>query len=248
MAAKRAPLPEAEEKLLATKGDPALLAAVRQGGNERFAAIAVFARDAFLWQSSMLEQSSFTLLNEFGNTAILLLRPDDVLPLLKDPNVRRVAWFGPQGRLARLDPSLELDLLSRYSKGREARDLALLVRYRNVPAETEERKAVAAGYRILSRGGPNLVVSGPASGVPKLLSDEWVIYVEKASEKDAGGRPGAKVTRDVPHSKESASDIQKRETKEPLPPQPSGPIPFRTYPRGEGSVDAEPPSSNPGSQ
>jgi len=248
MPAKRPPLPEAEVKLLAAKGDPALLATVQEGGTDRFAAIAVFTRDTFLWQSAMLEQSSFTLLNEFGNAAILLLRPDDVLPLLKDPTVRRLAWFGPQGRLARLDPTVELDLLSRYGKGREGQDLALLVRYRNVPGEAEERRAVAAGFRILSRGGPNLVVSGPVSGVPLLLSDEWVIYIEKDTGRDREGTPGAKVTSDVPHSKESVSDIRNRETKEPLPPQPGGAIPFRTYPRGGNSAVPETPASSPGSQ
>ena len=35
----------------------------------------------------------------------LLLQPGQVVPLLKDPDVRRVAWLGPRGRLARLDRS-----------------------------------------------------------------------------------------------------------------------------------------------
>jgi hypothetical protein len=229
-------LPEADEKLVTAKGDPALLAAVRENGKDPFAAIAVFTRDVFLGESAMLERSSVTLLNEFGNTAILLLRPKEVLPLLKEPSVRRIAWFGPQGRLARLDPSLELDLLSRFGKGSEGRDMAILARYRNVPGEQEERRAEEAGFRILSRGGPNLVLSGPASGVPKLLSDDWVIYLEKGTASGGAGVPGEKVTKDVPHSKESVSDVKEREEKNPLSPQRGGPIPFRTYPRPDNGA------------
>ncbi len=237
-ASKRNALPEAEERLLAAKGDPALLTAVQEGGKDPFAAIAVFSRDAFLGQSAMLERSSVTLLNEFGNAAILLLRPAEVLPLLKDPTVRRIAWFGPQGRLARLDPSLELDLLSRYGKGLEGKDMAILARFRNIPGEAEERRAAAAGFRVLSREGPNRVISGPLSGVPLLLSDEWVIYLEKATGAHGSGTPGGKVTQGVPHSKESVSDIREREAEEPRPPQGSGPIPFRTYPRRDDPAAA----------
>jgi hypothetical protein len=244
-ASKRIALPENEKSLLGAKGDPALLAAVQEGGKDPFAVIAVFSRDAFLGQSAMLERSSVTLLNEFGNAAILLLRPNEVLPLLNDPSVRRIAWFGPQGRLARLDPSLELDLLSRYGKGLEGKDTAILARFRSVPGEPEERRVAEAGFRVLTRGGPNLVVSGPLSGVPKLLSDEWVIYLEKAAGMEGAGIPGGKVTRDVPHSKESVSDVKEREEKNPLPPQGSGPIPFRTYPRGDNTAV---PAPDPGGQ
>jgi hypothetical protein len=247
-ASKRITLPEADEKLVSAKGDPALLAAVQENGKDPFAAIAVFSRDVFLGQSEMLERSSVTLLNEFGNAAILLLRPNEVLPLLKDPTVRRIAWFGPQGRLARLDPSLELDLLSRYGKGQENKDVAILARFRNVPGEPEEQRVTEAGFRVLSRGGPNLVVSGPLSGVPKLLSDEWVIYLEKATGKEGEVFPGGKVTTEVPHSMESVSDIKKLEEKEPLPPQGSGAIPFHPYPRGNnGPVPARAPGGQ-GSQ
>jgi hypothetical protein len=224
-------LPEADEKLVTSKGDPALLAAVRENGKEPFAAICVFGRDVFLGESAMLERSSITLLNEFGNAAFLLLRPAEVLPLLREPSVRRVAWFGPQGRLARLEPSLELDLLSRYGKGSEGKETQILARYRNVPGEQEERKAEAAGFRILSRGGPNLVLSGPLSGVPKLLADDWVIYLEKGTGAGGTSLSGEKATKEVPHSKESVSDVKERAETNPTPPQGGGPIPFRTYPR-----------------
>ncbi len=243
----RLALPEADEKLIAVKGDPALLAAVQENGSDPFAAIAVFGRDVFLGESAMLERSSITLLNEFGNTAILLLRPKEVLPLLRNPSVRRVAWFGPQGRLARLDPSLELDMLSRYGKGLERKEMTILVRYRNVAGEREERLAEAAGFRIITRGGPNLVVSGPAAGVPKLLSDDWVIYLEKGTGGGAAV-PGQEVTKEVPHSTESVPEIRKREEKNPSPPQGSGPIPFRGYPRPDNGAVAPPGKNDPSAQ
>jgi hypothetical protein len=234
----------AEEELLEARGDTALRDAVREGGKEPFAAVAVFRRDAFLGQSAMLDRASIPLLNEFGNAAILLLQPDQVLPLLKDPSVRRLAWFGPQGRLARLDPSLELDLLGRYSSGSEGRAAQILARFRSVPGETEERQVTAAGFRILYRGGPNLLVSGPWSGVPRLLGIERVIYLEKGAGPEEAGVPGGKTTKELPHSKESVSDIKERDAKEPPPSRGEVSIPFRSYPRGDN--DAAPPQPAPG--
>src|SRR5512139_1053111 len=179
---KRAVLPSAEEELLRAKGDERLLDAVREGGTDPFAAIVVFRGDAFLRHASKLEQASIPLLNEFGNAAILLLRPGQVVPLLTDPDVRHIAWFGPQGRLARLDPSLEMDVMARYGDGTGGKDRDLLLRCRDVPAEAEERSVTAAGYRIVTRAGPNLVVSGPYGGLPKLLANDRIIYIEKASK------------------------------------------------------------------
>jgi len=179
-AGKRASLPAADEELLGAKGDERLLAAVREGGKDPFAAIAVFRRDAFLGNAAMLEQASIPILDEFGKAAILLLSANQVVPLLKDPSVRRVAWFGPQGLLARLDPSLEMELLSRYEAGSEGKDVSILARFRDVPGEKEDRQLGAAGFRVISRLGPNQVVSGPISGIPRLLESDRIIYLEKA--------------------------------------------------------------------
>jgi len=179
--ADRPVLDNTAERLLEAKTDKALAKTVREGGKEKLAVIAVFRRDVFLGMSPVFERASFTLLNEFGNAAILLLRPEDVLPLLKDPNVHRMARFGPQGRLARIDPSLELDLLSRFGKGAEGKELPVLARFRSVPGAKEERQVEEAGFRILERGGPNLIVSGPAFAIPALLDLEWIIYIEKGN-------------------------------------------------------------------
>jgi len=180
-AAKRASIPPAEETVLRERGDEKLLAAVREGGSGTFAAIAVFRGDVFLVHAGKLEQSFIPVLDESGNAAILLLSPGQVLPLLKDPSVLRLAWFGPQGRLARLDPSLELDLLSRYGKGTEGKEAPLLVRFLDVPGDVEERFVALAGFRVVSRSGPTWVLSGPVSGLPRLLESGRIVYIEKAS-------------------------------------------------------------------
>jgi len=172
-------LDKADEELLEAKADKALAVEVRKGERDAFALIAVFRKDVFLGQSTMLDRSSIVILDELGNAALLLVRPNEVLPLLKDPSVVRAAWFGPQGRLARLDPTLELNMLDRFGKGTEGRDTLILARYRSVPEAKEVGAAEAAGFKIVSLAGPNLVISGPMSGIPRLLTDDWVVYLEK---------------------------------------------------------------------
>lgn len=178
-AAKPPALDKAREDLLEAKADKLLAAEVRKGETDSFALIAVFRKDVFLGQSAMLERSSIPILDELGNAALLLVRPGEVLPLLMDPSVVKAAWFGPQGKLARLDPSLELDLLDRFGKGTDGKDRLVLARYRSVPEAKEVKAAEDAGFKIVSRAGPNLVLSGPTSGIPRLLTDDWVIYLEK---------------------------------------------------------------------
>jgi hypothetical protein len=116
-----------------------------------------------------------------GRAAILLLSSAQIVPLLKDPSVRKAAWIGPQGLLARLDPSLELDLLARFGDGTEDRDVNLLLRFVDVGGAKEERHVVAAGFRVVTKAGPNWVVAGPMSGLPGLLESDRIIYIEKAS-------------------------------------------------------------------
>ncbi len=152
------------------------------GGDDPFAAIAVFRDDVFLDRSESLQRSSLTVLNELGNCVVLLLRPGQIVPLLKDPSLRKLAWFGPQGLLARLDPTLELDMMSRFGAGTEDRDVDLLLRLVDVGGSNEERHVTAAGYRIVARAGPTWVVAGPTAGIPKLLESDRVIYIEGASK------------------------------------------------------------------
>lgn len=169
-----------EEDLLRTKADERLRKEAKTGGTEPFAAIAVYRNDVFLDQSEALGRSSLTVLNEMGRTAILLLSPGQIVPLLKDPSLRKAAWFGPQRLLARLHPSLEMDLLARFGAGTEDRDVNLLLRFVDVGGAEEERHVVAAGFRILTRAGPNWIVTGPMTGLPKLLESDRITYMEKA--------------------------------------------------------------------
>ena len=170
-----------DEELLRAKADPRLRKEAETGGSEPFAAIVVYRNDVFLDQSEALGRSSLTVLNELGRAAILLLSPGQVVPLLKDPSLQKAAWIGPQGHLARLHPSLELDLLARFGKGTEDRDVNLLLRLVDAGGAVEERQIVAAGFRVVTKAGPNRVVAGPMSGLPKLLEIDRIIYIEKAS-------------------------------------------------------------------
>jgi len=179
---KRRTFSPPDNELLQTKADPRLRKEAATGGDEPFAAIVVYRNDVFLEQSESLQRSSLTVLNELGNSVILLLRPGQIVPLLKGPSLRKAAWFGPQGLLARLEPSLELDMLSRYGAVTEDRDADLLLRFVDVGGEKEERHVTAAGYRIVTRAGPTWVVAGPMSGLPKLLESDRIIYIEGASQ------------------------------------------------------------------
>lgn len=177
---KRPTFSPPDEELLRAKADSRLRKEAETGGTEPFAAIAVYRNDVFLDQSEALGQSSLTVLNELGNCVVLLLHPGQIVPLLKDPSLRKASWFGPQGLLARLDPSLELDMMTRFGAGTEDRDVNLLLRFVDVGGAEEERTVVAAGFRVATRAGPNWVVAGPMSGLPKLLESDRIIYIEKA--------------------------------------------------------------------
>jgi hypothetical protein len=178
---KRRTFSPPDEELLRAKADPRLRKEAETGGTDPFAVIAVYNNDVFLEQSEALGRSSLTVLNELGRTAILLLSPGQIVPLLKDPSLRKAAWFGPQGLLARLDPSLELDLLTRFGAGTEDRDVNLLLRFVDAGGAQEERHVVAAGFRVVTRAGPNWVVVGPIAGIPGLLESDRINYIEKAS-------------------------------------------------------------------
>lgn len=169
-----------EDDLFNAKGaDKALYEAVCKGDAEPFVLIAVFRKDVFMSHSVTLEQSFIPVLNEFGNAAFLLVRPAEVLPLLKDPSLTKAAWFGPQGRLARLDPSLEFDLLDRFGKRIESNPVTILARFRSIPKAAEEAAVAAAEFQIITKAGPTFIITGPMSGIPKLLSHDWIIYIEK---------------------------------------------------------------------
>jgi hypothetical protein len=179
---KRPTLSPADEELLRAKADPRLRKEAETGGTEPFAAIVVYRNDVFLDQSESLGRSSLTILNEMGNTAILLLSSGQIVPLLKDPSVRKATWFGPQGLLARLDPSLEIIMLNRFGTGIEDREVELLLRLVDVGGAVEERGIAAAGFRIVTKAGPNWIVAGPMAGLSKLLEVDRILYIEGAAQ------------------------------------------------------------------
>jgi hypothetical protein len=178
---KRRTFSPPDEDLLRAKADPRLRKEAETGGSDPFAAIVVYRNDVFLDQSEALGGSSLTVMNEMGRAAILQLSPGQIVPLLKDPSVQKAAWIGPQGLLSRLDPSLELELLSRFGAGTEGRDVSLLLRFVDVGGAAEERHVVAAGFAVVTKAGPNWIVTGPMSGLPKLLESDRINYIEKAS-------------------------------------------------------------------
>lgn len=171
-----------DEELLRAKADLRLRSEAETGGTDPFAVIAIYRNDVFLDQSEALGRSSMTILNELGSTAILLLSPGEIVPLLKDPSLRKAAWFGPQRLLARLDPSLELDMLARFGAGTEDLDVNLLLRFVDAGGADEERQVVAAGFRVVTKAGPSWVIVGPMSGLPKLLENDRIIYLEGTSK------------------------------------------------------------------
>ena len=101
----------------------------------------------------------------------------------------------------------------------------LLLRFVDVGGAEEERHVVAAGFRVVTRAGPNWVVTGPMSGLPKLLESDRIIYMEGAE------RAGVPVTKEVPHSKETIPEIRDRERTHPLPARGDTAIPSHKIPR-----------------
>ena len=237
---KRRTLSPPDVELLAAKADPRLRKEAATGGSDPFAAIAVYRDDVFLHHSEALGKSSLTVLNEMGRTVLLLLSSGQIVPLLKDPSLQKAAWIGPQGHLARLDPSLELDLLARFGAGTEDRDVNLLLRLVDAGGAGEERQISAAGFHVVTRAGPGWIVTGPMAGLPKLLEIDRIIYIEKAEPtgNTAGtGRAGAPVTKEVPHSKETIPEIRDREKTNPLPAREDTAIPFHKIPRAGNDND-----------
>jgi len=179
---KRKTFSPQEAELLSAKGDDRLRKVAESGETDPFAAIAVFRSDVFLDQSEALAASSYTVLNEMGNCVVLNLSPGQIVPLLQEPSLRRLAWFGPQGRMARLEPSLEIAMMSRFGAGTEKDDVDLLLRLTDVGGAAEERHVADSGFRVETKAGPTWIVTGPMAGIPKLLESDRIIYIEGASQ------------------------------------------------------------------
>lgn len=179
------PLPEltAEDNaILALKADEKIEVIIRQNLPALFAGIVVFDSDVFLSQSAMLDRRELPVLDSFENAAVLLINSPDIPPLLKEKSVRKIYYLCRQGPLARLHPAFLMKILKTFGRGREGDPSHLLVRFREMPQENEQRFVEAAGFSIQSRAGVVWSLTGPLTSLPRLLEDDRIIYYEGASK------------------------------------------------------------------
>jgi len=170
-----------DQELLRAKADGKIGIIIKENLPSLFAGVVVFTSDAFLHQSRMLDAANISVLNTFGNTAILQLNTPDILPLLKEPSVKKVFYLCRQGALARLDTPFELDLLRRFGDGKEDRPVSFLIRFRQPPEEKDEALVEGAGFAVRVRTGLVWVVEGPLRGLPRLLESDRIQFYEYAS-------------------------------------------------------------------
>ncbi|NJD62561.1 MAG: hypothetical protein FIA93_07560 [Deltaproteobacteria bacterium] len=170
-----------DKELLRTKADEKIGIIITQNLPALFAGVVVFRSDAFLYQSRMLDAANLSVLNSFGNTAILQLNSPDILPLLKEPSVKKVFYLCRQGTLARLDTPFELDMLRRFGDGKEDQPVPFRIRFRQPPEEKDDQLLKAAGFTVHSRAGYVWSVTGPLKRLPRLLESDRIQFYELAS-------------------------------------------------------------------
>lgn len=175
-------LTPAEEALLAQKADEKIGLILRENLPSLFAGLVVFRSDVFLTQSAMLDERGISVLNVFGNAAILLLNSPDIPMLLTLDPVKKIYYLSRQGPLARFHPAFEMDLLRRFGEGKEAEPLSFLIRFREPPVDTDARAVEAAGFRIDTRTGGAWVITGPLTALPRLMENDRIIFYEGASK------------------------------------------------------------------
>jgi hypothetical protein len=175
-------LPEDVRALLEQKADDTIGVIMNEGLPVLFAGLVVFRSDVFLRHSALLDRMEISVLNCFDNAAILLLRGPDIPALLREPPVRKIYYLGRQGSLVRLDPAFEMELLRRFSAGREEEPVTFFIRFREAPREKDAQVVESAGFDILARPGSVWVVAGPLTSLPRLLEYEEIIYYEMPSK------------------------------------------------------------------
>lgn len=174
-------LTPSDEALLQEKADGKIGVILRENLPSLFAGLVVFRSDVFLSQSAMLDEHGISVLNAFGNAAILLLNSPDLPTLLRQDSVKKVYYLSRQGPLARFHPSFEMDLLRRFGEGKEAEPIPFLIRFRDPPGEGDARAVEAAGFRIDTRTGAVWAVTGPLTSFPRLMENDRIIFYEGAS-------------------------------------------------------------------
>ncbi|MGZ8429268.1 MAG: hypothetical protein ACXWWV_06980 [Candidatus Deferrimicrobiaceae bacterium] len=179
---KRPDLTAEEDAILKEKADGKIGLIIRENLPALFAGIVVFRSDAFLTQSEMLSGRELSVLDSFGNAAVVLLNSPDIPPLLKEKSVRKVSYLCRQGPLARIHPAFLMEVLKRFGEGKETVPTSFLVRFREMPQEKEEKFVEAAGFTVASRAGVVWAVSGPLTSLPRLLEDDRILFYEGASK------------------------------------------------------------------
>ena len=175
-------LTPAENELLRTKADEKIGIIVKENLPSLFAGLVVFRSNAFMSQSYMLDQANISVLNMFGDTAILLLNSRDVPFMLKEESVKKIFYLCRQGALVRLDPAFEMDIMRRFGQGKEDEPVDFFIRFREPPGDKEDMLLEAAGLTVQARTGLVWVVSGPLRNLPRLLESDRIIYYESASK------------------------------------------------------------------
>lgn len=175
-------LTPADEALLAEKADGKIGIILRENLASLFAGLVVFRSDVFLSQSAMLDERGISVLNAFGNAAILLLNSPDIPVLLREESVKKVYYLSRQGPLARFHPAFEMDVLRRFGEGREEEPASFLIRFRDAPGEGDSKAVEAAGFRVDTRAGMVWVVTGPMASLPRLMENDRIIFYEGASK------------------------------------------------------------------
>lgn len=175
-------LTPADEALLAEKADGKIETIIRENLPSLFAGLVVFRSDVFLSQSAMLDERGISVLNAFGNAAILLLNSPDIPMLLQQEQVKKIYYLSRQGPLARFHPAFEMDLLRRFGEGRESEPFSFLIRFREGPEERDAEVVRAAGFRIDTRTDVVWVVTGPPTSLPRLMENDRINFYEGASK------------------------------------------------------------------
>jgi len=90
-----------------------------------------------------------------------------------------------------------------------------------------------------------LILSGCSSG--RAVTSSEMTPGSPGLDNARSGEPvtGRTITKELPHAKESATDIEQREAKDPLPPRGDVAIPSHRIQRGDNTVAPPPPSGAP---
>ncbi len=179
---QRPELTPEDEAILKEKAGGKIDLIIRENLPALFVGIVVFRSDVFLTQSAMLDRRELSVLDSFGNTALVLLNSPDIPPLLKEESVRKVYYFCRQGPLARIHPAFLMEILKQFGAGKETEVSHFLIRFRDPPHEKEGTFVEAAGFTVDSRAGYVWSLSGPLTSLPLLLEDDRIMYYEGASK------------------------------------------------------------------